>query len=195
MFKTFTFNQEEILAAPASVVFGTPYTYYLNSLFQPYPASGTRQPYGFDQLCAASALYQRYKVNAVRIRLVFSNAASDCQIGASLIGQANVFSLSGADPQLAREQPFTVVRTLSNTGTQRTEISTLVHISDLYGVTKEEFRSDINTSTGPYNGNPTTLVKLEVAIQDPRGVGTTAACSVSLDYLSMLYCRTSLPPS
>lgn len=82
-----------------------------------------------------------------------------------------------------------------DTGSQRAHIGARVPMHLVMGVTKEQFSDDLDTTTGPYSGNPGSLVTLHIAAANNRLVTSTVVATVKLRFWTMFYSRAQLPQS
>lgn len=167
--------------------------YRLNSLFAPGVAGG-HQPYGFDQYCPT--LYLRYKVWNVTVHLSFYDPSADgIYCGAVLAPAGTTATLTGATVQSITEAPFSVAKPLSNTGSQKTVVYAKYAMHTLFGVSREQFRDDLDSTTGSGAGSPGTTPYLYVAACNPRGTASSVFCQLKLTYWAQLYQRVTLAPS
>jgi len=165
-------------------VCGTEQVVRLNSLFDPDFTGVGHQPFGFDQM---ALLYRRYKVNAVLIKLTWSDPTADGMFAAVTIQPpGEPASLTGATSQAVAEQPMSTVKVLNATGSQKAYIKQFVPISTISGVTPLQFKSDVTNFQALTTANPALTPWLRFSAGSDRGTaGVTLQCRMDLTY----YCQ------
>lgn len=68
-------------------------------------------------------------------------------------------------------------------------------MSDLFGVTLEQFRDDLDNTTGSATGNPGSMPIMLVAAANERAASQTVVIRVTLTFWVMFYQRTALATS
>ncbi len=177
------------LAATASNNVST-VRYGLNALYDPKMlGTGDYQPYGFNTL---ALLYGRYIVTSVFMDLEFFDPSVD--------GLTVGFKLGGSDPSgqqinVAVQQPFTAMQTISNSGDQRAHFQIGIPLHQIVGITPGMWRDEQNQYGAAVSANPTQIPKLTVWV---GGVGSgtpTVRYNLRLVYRARLYDRTTLSAS
>lgn len=172
----------------------------LNTLYDPYLAAGGHQPYGFDQLCAAAGPYLRYKVNACLVEMeFFSPSAVDAH---ACIALHNVSDYAAGSTitvltlNTIREKSNTQIRQVSTSGKRSVKVKQYIPINIMFEWTKEQFRTEMGSSTGAYNGNPGSIAAIEIGACDPRGnAQSSILCDFRITYYGLFYERVQLGAS
>lgn len=182
------FGSTYTLSVGAAGVLGTERVFNLNSIHQPESGAG-HQPYGHDQL---ALLYKQYKVLGVKIDLVFSDPTDDSVACVARLVPPNVVAgLTGNNPTYMAEAPFTIMKMLNDSGSQKTYFSQYVPMSRVLGITPLQFKTHVGTPYSALFGtNPTDLPTLRVAAASVRSIDTsTVILRVRLTYYTMCYER------
>lgn len=187
-----------------SSLFGPSKTFQLNSLTAP-EASGGHQPMGFDQICAAAAMYHRYKVNSVKVRISFSNpicstaAALNSMWGGILINNpTNSDDITGDSISAISERPQgQVVKIPYQSGTNEAIIECYFPMNKLFNWTRLQFKADNSTTTGTYTGSPASMPTMTVAVVDNSAQVDVCyiRCKVDFTFYATMYARDILPQS
>lgn len=163
----------------------------LNSLFDPDLTNIGHQPLYYDQFCPT--LYRKYKVNGVKVELTFdAPSASGTFICCQLQNSSESFTVQGKTFQQLKEEPMTVCKLLSSTGSQQTKITQYLPIWAVEGVTKQQFKSQIEDGTydALYNTSPADTPLIRFTAGSLSGsAGVTVQCSMRLTYYTMLFER------
>jgi hypothetical protein len=173
-----TYMGKHTLTAGSSGLFGVEQVYRLNSLFDPDFTGTGHQPYGFDQI---AALYDQYKVNAVSLKLTFTEPAAD-GIGIITMVQpsAATYSLASSAFVVSAEKQGTAVSYLNNTGIQHVTQQARLEIPTLEGVTKSQFANDIGSFNSLCTTNPALTPWLRMAICMIDG-SAASTCTVAVE--------------
>lgn len=184
------------LSANASLgIFGTEHVFSLNSIHDPDQTSSTNtQPYGHDEL---ALLYKQYKVNAVKIDLLWSDPSADGQyVACRIIPPQVASSLTGGFPGIESERPMTVMKALNNTGSQKTMMSFFIPMAKAIGITPLQFKA---SSGAPYSAvfgsSPADQPRLAVATANRGTTSATVYLTARLTYYTQCYERHVLATS
>ncbi len=174
---------------------GTPFTFNLGSLFE--PRSGGHQPFGFDQM---AALYARYKVHKVRVRV------ETFRLGTVTLPATQVI---GIFPPGSTQTTLNVVTAMSMG--ENFNVSTKVHlpsviapvvfettldIATIAGLTKKEFEANIEDYSALVSASPTRFPILEVNLAPNLTTeGDDHASVVTLTFVAEFWQRISLAAS
>lgn len=182
------------ISAPNTGLFGTEWIYSLNGLYDPYLGAGGHQPYGFDQFCPT--LYGRYKVYNTTIIAKFYDPTADGTVASCVIVPAGTtYTTTGKNHATIREAPISSTKFVSTTGNQRTTIYCKLPMHVLFGVYPNQFKSDLDNTTGDSAGNPGVQPKLLISACNDRLTADTIMCEITIKYWAMFYERTPLAPS
>ncbi len=182
--------------AGALGIFGTEAAYRANSTFAPQIAGGgvSHQPYGRDQL---ALLYLRYKVSGVRLQIQFSNPSEDGMIvGVKYNTPLDLLSLGGLSPAVQGEKFNVWMKALNNTGSQTVNYDRYFRMEDLMGVTKLQFKADIDEYSALTGASPVDTPSLRIAVGDITGTGGgTVNCIIKLTFYTNWFSRLTLGQS
>ncbi len=170
---------------------GTPYTFNLNSLFQ--PRSGGHQPFGFDQL---AALYQRYKVNKVKVMVQSDggSSAAGFQVLAVLPPGSTQTTLNLLTAgQFGENFNGSTIR-LSNNSVVPIVYERTFDIAEVAGLTKSEMAANIEDYSALVTASPTRVVTMEVNYA-PDLAAQTVFHHVTLVFVAEFWQRVSLGQS
>ncbi len=165
-------------------------TYGLNALYDPQQAgTGDYQPYGYNTL---ALLYGRYLVKSAYLDIEFFDPSVD--------GMTVGFKIGGSDPSglainVAQQQPFTAIQTLSNTGDQRASFQIPVPIHSVLGLSQRQYEDELGTYGAVVGSNPSKIVNVRLFA---AGVGSgtpTVRVNVRIVYKAQWYDRTTLAAS
>jgi hypothetical protein len=184
---------------PTQNKFGTATALVLNSLFA--PVSGGHQPYGFDQL---AALYQRYKVTGVDIRLTVEPALYDAaasnstQLFAMLVLPPGVSgTIGGSTVDVILEKPLSAhISVTPGSGSNTINIKQHFDVSRYLGVTRAQYNANIEDYQALCTASPARVLTLEFATTN---VSTTTAAGLRVtleaDFHAEFFQRTILTQS
>lgn len=193
-FAELTYSDVVTLAVPNTGLFGSEFTWALNGLYDSLTTVGGHQPYGFDQYCPA--LYQRYKVYNVTVKIECYDPANDGDVvGAAIIPPNTTYTITGKTSNDIAEAPFSCSKVINDSGSQKAFMYAKFPMSVLFGSTREQFTSDLDNSTGSSTGNPGNTPVLHVAALNDRLIVSSILCRVTLSFWTMFYERTPLARS
>jgi hypothetical protein len=192
-FREFTFAWEAILTTTNGAQWGPEQVFGTNRLVDPTVGAATVSVLGFDQVFPG--LYRRFKPYSTRFTVTFYDPSEDgISVCAYFTNAANPnYTLVGAGRADARSSPYSAVRVISDTGSQRVTIGGRMPLHYLLNVTQDQYKTDLDSTTGSFTGDPAAspYFKLTAA----AGSGTTSATvrvSLSMSLWVMCYDRTNL---
>lgn len=196
----FNYTSNYVLTAAATQrISGVAQEYRLNSAYDPdYTSVGAipsnTRCYGFNELLGISGPYTRYKVYAVQVDILFNNPSQGGVVGIAHIKTDNdTYAATNKDVQLLERQPMTVVKRVSDTGSQRTKLSQYFLLNQLVGWTRQQYAVDRENTTAPYNNSPAQTPRLQLMIANTQdNVQATCSCNVNITYYTECYGRLSL---
>lgn len=171
----------------------------LNSPYDPLigvtPTSMNTSAYEFTRLCNIN-MYLRYKVHAVRLQVDWFDPESneDALYGVVHVRcPSSTATIAGLSIDTCEKMPMCVVKRVSDSGSQRRRVVQYFPMNQLFGWTKQQFNSDVDSTTGPYNNDPGSVPIVEL------GVGDLAAATaikymrytIKMTYYTTLYDRQS----
>ncbi len=176
---------------------GTPLTYNLGSLFA--PIAGGHQPFGFDQM---AALYARYKVHKVKIRVETMPLTSVNTIS-NAVQVVGIFPPGSAQTTLnvlnaySMGENFNVsTKLVANTALVPVVFETTLDIATIAGLTKKEFEANIEDYSALVTASPTRFPFLEVNLApNVAASGTDYLSGVTLTFVAEFWQRISLAAS
>lgn len=185
------------LTTGAAGSLGSEQVFRLNSLYDPDFTSIGHQPRGHDSL---ALLYKQYKVYGVHVDLEMLDPTAD---GIHVVGQvltpqnSGAASIAGQSGSVVAENPFTFIRNINNSGSQRVRYKQYLPMSRLVGCTPLQFKATIASPfTATFGTNPTDVPLLRLASGSARGnAGDTVLVQVRLTYYTMCYERIPLSES
>ncbi len=175
---------------------GTPLTFNLGSLFA--PIAGGHQPFGFDQM---AALYARYKVHKVKIRVeTFMNSATSVAGAVQVIG---IFPPGSSQTTLnvlnayAMGENYNVSTNVIQFNAVRPVVyETTLDIATIAGLTKKEFEANIEDYSALVSASPTRFPFLEVNLAPFTAAnGDLYSSGVTLTFVAEFWQRISLAQS
>jgi len=192
--RTLRYSQLLTLTAGASGLFGTEQIFRLNSLFDPDLTGVGHQPYGYDSL---AALYYRYKVNAVRVCLRFSDPSADGVMCAAQFQAPSVTqTVTNADVGAVMERSGVWTHNLNNTGEQAIVLDQYFPMHVLAGVTPMQFTSNLEDYQALCTTSPVRTPNLRIAIAALDGSSTpTVRLEATLMFYSTFFERIGLSQS
>lgn len=185
-----TYEQDGYLTVGTAGVLGAQQKFILNGMYDVDITGGGHQPYGFDALSVA---YQRYKINGVYIDLEFYNIQSINAVDISylLSNPSNyTYDLAGKMPDAVGEKQMGETVYIQSVGTGRKVVRFYTPIHKIAGISKLQYKTDIDNYTSAVNDNPATKMGLHLAVADPNG-NSTGGCryKLKLTYYATLYQR------
>lgn len=170
-----------------SAVFGTEFQYRLNSLYDPDYTSAGHQPYGYDQM---AALYNKYRVKAVRYTLTFTTPGAANDIKCGVVFRPNTTAgISSGNVWIVDEDPAGITADLSSSGDRRAVITGRIEMSKIFGISKTKLMAEDNYSAA-VTSNPTNVVYMTFATICYDGTNAvSSSCNVALDFECTFYDR------
>lgn len=182
--RTLTYAQLHTLTAGASGLFGTEQIYRLSSLFDPDLTGTGHQPYGFDSF---AALYYRYKVDAVRVTMRFSDPSADGVMCAAQFQAPSVTqTVTGSDIQTVMERSGVWTANLNNTGSQVVVLDQYFPLHTLCNVTRLQYEANTQDYESLCTTNPVRSPFVRVAVAALDGSSTP---TVRLETKILFYSR------
>lgn len=171
-------------------------TWRINSCYDPDSTGVGGQPRGFDQVCASSAPYYRYRVHACHIRVELMNADNTDQVEAYLCWFGGNTTAPTSIREARERTDCKTVRMTGTTGGQRTAVvmSKYVRVSDVFGISKSEVNNDLNYSAA-YNANPAQTGYWQVGIAATAGGDAIVYGTATLTYYVEFIQRNDIPDS
>lgn len=175
-------------------VLGSIQQYACNGLYDSDISGSGHQSYGFDQMMT---LYDRYKVNFVKISLLVSDPTIDSLSLAYLFtNPSETTSIAGLSPYQVQEKSLGGTVTVNNSGSQKMNKVFAFRMYKLANLSKLQFKADPDNYTGSASGNPGSIPKFQFAVADLRGGSTgTVMVEIRLDYFTTFYDRKVLATS
>lgn len=169
-------------------LFGTQQVWQLASLFDPNYTGTGHQPYGFDQLAAE---YRRYRVNAVKVQLIFTDPGSDGLVaGAGLMASGFSNNLAGQSVDAIKERPNCQTRTVNASGKQYVIMNFYADLARIEGISKKQYAGDMSSYSAPINQSPSQSPSIVTAVGSDRGAsGITVMCRITIKYYAQFYHR------
>lgn len=186
--KVLHYQEDVDLVCGTTNVLGTEMVYRLNDLFLP-KTGGIKQAYGFDQM---QVLYNRYKVNAVKIRLtIYDPKVADMLKVACIVlnPSESAYTLAGQTADAVGDKNNTWTAVIANSGSQKITRKMYFPVGKLANISKLQFKADPDNFTAGVGGSPATLVWMKLAACDPNGGGVTGSvrCKLDIFYYSTFY--------
>lgn len=182
-----------------STLCGTTYKYSLNNPFYPTTADSGVRPAGYDFLLSGSGPYARFKCNYVKFNVIATDPTidSDQHLVMALHDPSGVSAgdtIASTNLAGIRAKSNCVAKFISSTGDQRKSITQSMPMYKLFNWSKDQYKNDMDNSTGAYNGSPGNLAQLEIGMLDPRAQNPAGLLqvSVTITYYCMLYSRIQL---
>lgn len=189
-----TYSQTQQFTTTGGNTFGTEQVFNLNNLYDPDFSGTGHQPYGFDQI---TPLYLRYKVDAAKVSLTFTDPSADGIVVGALAQPPQVgTTLQGMSIDRAAETPLCAVKRINNSGKQVVTISAYLPIHKLCGLSKLQFAADTDLYTSGVGTGPALIPALRVAVASIRNNLTdTIFCTAKIRYYATFFERTNLAQS
>lgn len=171
---------------------GTAIVYNLNSLF--LPVAGGHQPFGFDQM---ATLYQRYRVNKVRVKVESYQNSGVLALGAQVIAvlpPGSTTTTTGLLTAFAFGENYNGSTQTMVPYTRPTVFEATYDIATIVGLTKKELEANIEDYSALVSASPTRIPFMEVNCVN---IGAIATCShvVTITYFCEFWQRVSLAQS
>lgn len=147
------------------------YQFRLNSIYDPDMTGAGHQPLGRDQL---AALYNRYRVDKVFVKVEFSKASEGACCGHALVAN---------NDQTNFTNPFSVIYEQSNSkiavdsnstagSKSKTVLKKMYTLRNITGVTSSKYKSD-DAYSSPVATNPAETIQLHIINCDVLNATTT----------------------
>lgn len=177
-----------VCTSGTSGIYGTEKAFRLNSIYDPNYTGAGHQPYGHDEL---ATLYNKYKVTGVLIDLEWTSPTSGGVICSAVIRQANdSYTTTGKATDSVNEKPMAHTETLNQYGKGKMRWVQYMPMHEIIGVTKEQFRTNINdTYCAQFGQNPESPLLLLNACSVGSGTGDSVSCRVNLTYYVQVFDR------
>lgn len=179
----------QMLTSNASYLLGTQQKLSLNNLNDPDVTGTGHQVYGFDVL---SSIYQRYKVYAAKVELLFTDPSGDgmafCYqvLNPTQVSQ----SLTNADMNTIRERTNAGYGYINNTGSQFVKRVIYLPMYKACEVTPLQFKADLSNYTAQFDGGPTLNAQIAWAVADLNaGAQKYVYCASRITYYVEWYDR------
>lgn len=198
MTRKLAYSQVIRLTSGTTGLAGTSQVFRVNSLYDPDLTGTGHQPYGYDQICAAAGPYSRYKVLGCNVTTRITAPALDdgVWVAFAIHNPGSSATISGLSLDNIAEKHNTKCLYLSGTGEQE-KIHTIKmpSLAPFANLTKQQFDTDKDNFTAAYNGNPGSVIRLEIAAVEPfvDSVGVTVL--VQFEFEAMFYSRVQLTQS
>lgn len=171
----------------------------LNSPYAPSVTLGgsvNKSAYGFDQLMSVTGPYTRYRVRGVRYDIRWNDPDSDglgCVV--HIHREGDNFNIQ-TDINAVAGNPNTIIKRINDSGSQRRRLSQYMPMNVLYNLTKLQTNADSENTTGPFNGSPAFVPRLQLALVNLKDNDLTrrVSCDVRITYYTTLYGRYTLTP-
>lgn len=164
IWRDFTYTDQYVLTNGAVGVMGVERVLRLNSLYDPDATGAGHQPYGYDQI---TAIYQKYKVHACTFEVSWWGTSNSAFLCAQVAGPDDTSVLAGVSPNVVAERPNAEMQVFGGSSQNQVIFRKTVAISDIIGMNKLQFKTDIDGTTAQYNANPVRVAVLRLAIADP----------------------------
>lgn len=196
-FARLAYQGDYLLTTGTGGALGNTQSFNLNSLHQPDNSGGAvaHQPYGHDDL---ALLYARYKVHGVLIEIHATDPNSDgLGFAARIIPPEVSAALTGDFLSYAGESPFTTVRGINNSGSQKVSMKQYMPMATACGITPLQFKAAINDHySAVFGTSPTKMPTLAIAAGSFRGdAGLSLVVRVKLTFFAQFSERRRLPKS
>lgn len=178
-----SYTHTNLLTTGVGGIYGTEQVFRLNSLYDLDFSGAGHQPYGYDQV---AALYNLYCVRGVKIQMVISDPSADGVVVAASVQPSNsTFAITGQGVDAIKEQPFSITRSINNSGKQVQTITSYVPIQTIEGLTRTQFAGALSIYQAGITNNPSRVPYLRIACGSLRGnQGDTVLVRTTLTFYS-----------
>lgn len=183
------YQNTHVVTVGTSGVLGSIVKYNLNNLYDPDQTGAGHQPYGFDQL---AGIYNRYKVIGAKVEFVLTDPTEDAIAFIYTVTNPSNESetIAGLNPDAAAEKQMSGKLRLNATGNQYLKKSFYMPIALAAGLTKLQFKTDVDNFTAATSGAPGSKVQLQFATANERSLSTgSLLCSINITYYALFYQR------
>jgi len=163
------------------------WTFRTNSIYDPDFTFLGKQPYGRDQI---ANLYSKYKVMGLEAKITFNDPSADGLFcGVSVTPSTTGATLAHSYGTLI-ERPWTIVKTISNSGSQERVINLKFDAHKCFGVTKTMYKGD-SIYSALMGSNPSTeaYLRLFAGNMNSASPASTINISVEITYITYVYDR------
>jgi len=161
------------LGAAGGGLFGTAYSWRLNSLYDPEISLGLASPY---QYSALASIWRAYRVHAVTIDLLFSDPSADgMYVAAGIYASNNTPNISGNGLGVVDQKQMVDMRAINNTGAQTVRITRRITIAQAEGMTKAQWSANPNYEA-LFGANPALYPVVNIAVSSAGGTPTCNVC-------------------
>ena len=156
MVRELTYSSMDSITGGSSGISGTTKVFGLNNLYDPDVSGTGHQPFGYDQLLAATGPYSRYKVLGCKVDIRAVPAASlSGWLVVAVHNASSSATISGLTGTEIAEKMNTRTFYISSAGNRERDFSfQFPSLAPLFGYTELEFKSESSNTTGPYNNSP-----------------------------------------
>lgn len=167
---------------------GTQVQYYLNSVYDPYVATGGHQPYMHDTM---AALYNKYRVLNCRVQTLFTTPGASNDILCVMNTTANSSGgITGLQIYQVQEQPGCTWGHLPSSGDRRCVLEGNFSVAKVMGVEPMVVRTgDEYEATVGSNPAKPGFINLNVGAFDGTG-GISVQMQIIIEYDTLWYDRT-----
>lgn len=171
----------------------------LNSIARPRTGSllynqSDFRPQNYDQI---KLIYGKYKVLGAVVTLLFHDVNKDGCVIVTKINSSDDQQLLGSltlDVATMKKNVFPPL-SISDTGEQRVIKRYYFTPMQIDGLTKGQFKNDINQYTANINSNPSSLPRIQFGIASTNTDEARCDYTIHIDYITRLYRRESLESS
>lgn len=168
MVKKLRYADSHVYSVGTGGFLGDQQMWILNSCYDIDETGTGHQPYGYDQL---SAIYNRYKVLGIKIKLTITDPSADgiC-VCYQLTNPSNSSPyINTLDPMVVAEQNMSGMVTINDSGSQKLIKQFYVPMHVVAGITKLQFKADPDNYTADVGNNPGNKMRLLLAVGSLRG--------------------------
>lgn len=178
------YTESGILSSTTDI-YGTEVIYSCNDLFDPKYSIGGHQPYYRDTFLS---LYRKYKVLSCDVEITFTDPLIDATLCAVQVQPPGATATVGGQyADVVRERPFTIVKTLNDSGSQTAKVKVHIPIGKISGLTDIQFKADAQNYSANYGSSPAAIPKIRVACINARNVATSVCYNMKLTYNCQLF--------
>ncbi len=175
-------NSLGLVSATTTAQMGTENVFRLNSCFDPDLTGGTHQPYGFDQM---AALYAKYVVHRVRIRIIASTIAATktSAVGIAVQAPTSTQVLTAMSLSDIIEKSMGDVLWMETAG-RVSVFEASFDIARIAGVTQQQLRANIEDYAALISASPGQTPYLRIALanfQDTTQIGQSVYVVLDMD--------------
>lgn len=179
---------------------GGDFVWRLNSPHDPYigvTASLNTSAYGMTEM---AFLYNRYKVHGVLAEIQFydpsssgTSKADGLVLGIILNNPSNTDTVTGLTIGAVERRPQGWTSTLADSGKQSLNFRQYLPMHTAFGITKLQYKTDIENTTGATNSDPGSVPTLHLSMADSNGRSDSTTLymnfTIKLTYFTQFYQR------